>query len=103
MESPPPASLVYGYKTIPVRPGTAQGQDGGFDCHTGELTYDATLKGDRLVETVLHEASHMILYEGAADLNEPLEEQVVTLIGNGFTQLFKRNPELLVWILRQLG
>lgn len=50
--------------------------------------------------TVLHEILHAIVSTAEAPIEEEKEEWLVSMFGNGLTQVFRDNPEVINWILQ---
>ena len=51
---------------------------------------------DRVMNTIIHEVTHAILYNSAMDKSESVEEEwATTVIANGWSQVYRDNPELL--------
>jgi len=69
------------------------------------IVIDGTQSGLQLVNTLLHEVMHGIVYQygmkldGDADVRE---ETLVNVITNGMCQVYVDNPWLLPWMQRML-
>ncbi len=64
------------------------------------------LRGDQFnamfaVDTVLHEISHG-LYRAAGLDKKSSEENIVTAMATGWTQVFRDNPALLTWLYQMI-
>jgi len=68
-------------------------------CSPNDLTLeiDETLVPQRMLNTLIHEINHAI-YWSYSIAEEDKEERIVTLFANGWTQIFKDNPEVLTFI-----
>lgn len=60
-----------------------------------------SLKGSLLVDALLHELLHVIMYNTGCPVGN--EEKVVSATATGLTGLFADNPELHGWISTNLG
>lgn len=72
-----------------------------FDKKTIELAKNQD--EEELVDTFLHELAHAIFHEHNIDINNKLEEEIVTKLANGLTQFFKDNPKAIKWLLNKIG
>ena len=68
---------------------------------------DGNQKGGQLVNTLLHEIMHGIIFQyGLKDGLEPKgdvkEEQIVNATTNGLSAVFKDNPWLLPWMQKEI-
>lgn len=52
--------------------------------------------GSVAVDTAIHEVTHALLFAGG--VKDDLQEQVCIIIGNGFAQLFRDNPDFIRWL-----
>ena len=73
----------------------AQGQ---FFAKEGVIGYVATEKGVSHANTIIHECLHAILYQWNMDLEEKVEELVVSGLANGLTTIFVDNPKLMDYL-----
>lgn len=103
---PAPAHLDYAFKRVRLVPETGDLHEslGGMHLHRSviALAMDKHPSASELVDTVLHECAHLI-YEMAELEEGDTEERVVSVMGHGLTELFKRNPHLLDWLKEQLA
>lgn len=69
-----------------------------------EIQYDATQGPSELVNTILHEMLHGVVYMFDINFkNEKEEEHVVRKMANGIHTVLNDNPELLKWVLENTG
>ena len=73
----------------------AQGQ---FFAKEGVIGYVATEKGVSHANTIIHECLHAIIYQWNMDLEEKVEELVVSGLANGLTTIFVDNPKLMDYL-----
>jgi hypothetical protein len=67
---------------------------GIYDPNKHILCIDQNIKGEKLFNTLLHELFHIIIYNENIDVNQRGEEPIATAVGNGYTRIFKQNPNL---------
>jgi len=74
----------------------------------GQITYHKQLieitKGQNAsdyLDTVIHEVMHGIIEEYEVSMDRRREEKFVTQISNNLTDVLKKNPKLLEWIIEQ--
>lgn len=74
----------------------------------GQITYHKQLieitKGQNpsdYLDTVIHEVMHGIIEEYGVSMDRRREEKFVTQISNNLTDVLKKNPKLLEWIIKQ--
>lgn len=99
-----PKKLKIGYSTFKLVPRSSHWgkRNKAFgECAPDEakIQYDATQKRSELVNTILHEALHGIVY--MFDINfksQREEENVVRKLANGLHTVFRDNPAFLEWI-----
>lgn len=73
------------------------------DCAPEEakIQYDKTQNKLELVNTILHEALHGIVYMFDINFKSSRdEERVIRKIANGLQTVFKDNPQFLEWIVQ---
>ncbi len=63
---------------------------------------DSKLKGPDLVRVILHELLHAMWAFGEIKEADSGEEHSVSVLSNQMTELFCRNPHLLIWIAENL-
>lgn len=74
--------------------GTVSVQDGLIEIGTGQDDVER-------VNTLVHEIAHVFFRMAGMD-DHAEEEQIVTFVANGMTELFIRNPELIRFIQRSV-
>lgn len=74
----------------------------------GQITYDKKLieitegqTPQEYLDTVIHEVMHGIIEEYEVKMDRRKEEKFVTNISNHLTDVLKKNPKLLDWIVSQ--
>ena len=73
------------------------------DCipESAQIQYDASQKRAEIVNTIIHETLHGIVYMFDINFkNVKEEEKVVRKIANGLHTVFKDNPHFLEWIMQ---
>lgn len=73
------------------------------DCSPDEarIQYVSSQKKNELVNTILHECLHGIVYMFDINFkNQEAEEKVVRKMANGLHMVFKDNPNFLEWIMQ---
>ena len=78
-------------------------QQGSYSYRTNTIYLDEeNLEGAQGVDLVLHELGHAIVYQyRISEVKD--EEHTVNSMASGYTEIFKRNPLLLKWIIKELG
>jgi hypothetical protein len=74
------------------------------DClpEAARIQFDSSQRRNELVNTILHETLHGIVYMFDINFkNMKEEEKVVRKMANGLHTVFKDNPNFLEWILQQ--
>lgn len=67
------------------------------------IEFDQSQTPRELVDTLIHECLHLIVSEYEITFKTmKLEEQAVTKMANGITDLFTHNPNLLDWVKSNL-
>lgn len=67
----------------------------------GHIAYYSKQKRSEIVNTILHEMIHGVVYMFDINFrNLREEERVVRKIANGLHTVFKDNPEFLEWVLQ---
>lgn len=96
----PPKTLYLGYSEIKIKFTDLSDCYGQFDAETMTIEIsNSTRRGGDLVATLLHEINHAI-FRNMKGFNN--EEQIVSILANHYTELFKRNPKLLKWMREEL-
>jgi len=67
---------------------------GMYDPNIHVLYIDQNLKDERLFNTIMHELFHIIIYNEKIDVNKKGEEPIAQAVGDGYTRIFKQNPNL---------
>ena len=67
---------------------------GLYDPNKQMLYFDQNMKNERLFNTILHELFHVICYNENIDVNQRGEEPIAQTVGDGYTRIFKQNPNL---------
>ena len=67
---------------------------GLYDPNKQMLYFDQNMKNERLFNTILHELFHVICYNENIDVNQRGEEPIAKAVGDGYTRIFKQNPNL---------
>ena len=72
---------------------TQEGADGHVDFESMTICVNVEAKESEILNTLLHELSHVIWREWNLP-SRPREERAVTAFGYGWAALFTQNPEL---------
>ena len=72
---------------------------GHSDAESQEIVLRANLRGMQALDTVIHEVTHAV----SAITGVELSELQTHTIGYAWAQIFRRNPELLVFIAERLA
>ena len=67
---------------------------GLYDPNKQTLYFDQNIKGERLFNTLIHELFHIIIFNDGIDVNKRGEEPIAQAVGDGYTRVFKQNPNL---------
>lgn len=87
--------LKIGYQTYSFQAHTElDGVSGDCDCDAAIIRYDATEKGLRHANTLLHECLHALWDQMVEGFDEETEERIVAALANGLTMLLVDNPEI---------
>ncbi len=87
--------ILYGRKKIKVIYKSLDKLDGYFETNKQLLVIDKTLKGINLLNTIIHEFFHIIMFYEKINVNDRGEEPVAIAVGDGYTKIFKQNPKIL--------
>lgn len=104
----PPKQVKIGYLDVPLNPKTDRWYkknqcDGWFNTTLPEIAYWRSLPQDELVNTILHEILHGVVYVFDVKFESGrAEEAAVRKIANGLVTLLKDNPALLEWLKKSL-
>ena len=77
---------------------SANDAHGQFFAKEGIIGYTVEEKGVSHANTIIHECLHGIIYQWNMDLEEKVEELVVSGLANGLTTIFVDNPELVDYL-----
>ena len=76
-------------------------QQGSYSYRTNTIYLDEErIEGAAGIDLVLHELGHAIFYQYKMQADE---EHIVNSMATGYTEIFKRNPLLLQWVMKELG
>lgn len=89
--------ILYGRKKIKVHFRPLKDLDGYFETEKNIIVLDSRIKRKRLFNTIIHEIFHLIAHHSKIKFKSMSEEPMAIEIGNGFTKIFKQNPNL--WTL----
>ena len=97
-----PASVRIAYLTCPVKPMAADGPElsGRFDEDTGVIEIASGHSDPLLVDALLHEMVHAMLYLGNAGLEPDTEERVVRVLTTQLLSAMRDNSELFVAMMQ---
>lgn len=87
-------TILYGRRKIKVIFKPLKHLDGYFETNKHLLVIDKNLRGLNLFNTIIHEFFHMIMFYEKINVNDRGEEPVAIAVGDGFTKIFKQNPNL---------
>lgn len=97
-----PAWLWIGYRKFQVLTrNNLPNVYGSMNSSKRLIQIEAGQNADDEVNTLLHEVLH-VMVEDSTLVSESYEEQIVTVLANDLTELFIRNPDLLLWIQERL-
>ena len=104
-----PKRVQLGHNTIQLKTiesGVALdiGDQQGSYSYRANIIYldEERLEGSQGVELLLHEIGHAIFYQYNLEKTKE-EESIVNAMSQGYTEILKRNPLLLKWIIQELG
>lgn len=101
-----PKKIKIGYSEFKIIPrsnewGKRNKAFGDCSPEQAKIQYDVTQKRTELVNTILHETLHGIVYMFDINFkNSREEEKVIRKIANGLQTVFKDNPQFLEWIIQ---
>ena len=101
METPEKIKIGYrDYKLEEWKQTVASANDahGQFFAKEGIIGYTVEEKGVSHANTIIHECLHAIIYQWNMDLEEKVEELVVSGLANGLTTIFVDNPKLMDYL-----
>ena len=75
---------------------------GDFSYINSRIRIEKNLKGQSLVDTLLHEIGHGIFAVYQLKGNKDSEERTVSVMATGYTQVFRDNEWLLPWMKKNL-
>ncbi len=67
---------------------------GLYDPNKQTLYLDQNMKDERFFNTIIHELFHVICFNENIDVNQRGEEPIAQAVGDGYTRIFKQNPNL---------
>ena len=105
METPEKIKIGYrDYKLEEWKQTVASANDahGQFFAKEGIIGYTVEEKGVSHANTIIHECLHAIIYQWNMDLEEKVEELVVSGLANGLTTIFVDNPELMDYLKNKI-
>jgi hypothetical protein len=103
----PPRLVQLGYRSIDITPAEYDWElknkkcHGQFDRVKKEIIYSARHNDvpNELLNTIFHELLHAVMnLAGSEHINDVHEEQIVTMVANGLTELCIRNPDFVEWV-----
>jgi len=92
--NPDLSSVKYRRRKIQVIYKNLKDCYGMYDPNKHILYIDQNIKGERLFNTLMHELFHIIIYNENIDVNKRGEEPIAQTVGDGYTRIFKQNPNL---------
>ena len=104
----PPGRIKVGYRDYDLHSmdhGRAVDDQKFGSCsnNTGHIWIDLALDAHNVASTMLHELSHAIWSVwGRGDGERIDQEQAALLFGNGFATVFRDNPALVEWLMKNL-
>ena len=101
MDTPDKIKIGYrNYKMEEWKQTVASANDahGQFFAKEGVIGYTVEEKGVSHANTIIHECLHAIIYQWNMDLEEKVEELVVSGLANGLTTIFVDNPKLMDYL-----
>jgi len=98
-----PESIKVGYRDYKLEEwkqtvASANDAHGQFFAKEGVIGYTVEEKGVSHANTIIHECLHAIIYQWNMDLEEKIEELVVSGLANGLTTIFVDNPKLMDYL-----
>ena len=75
---------------------------GDFDYLKARIRVEEDLKGQLLVDTILHELFHAFWQIGKLKDKKEEEERVVSVMATIMTQVLRDNPNLITWLQKNL-
>lgn len=101
-----PASVSVGYQEIKILAVDFLDGTGVYLGDSSEIRIKDGAEPIERVNTMLHELLHAVFnvygLRAAIKNDEDTEEHLVNALGNGLTEIFLRNKDLLKWIQAQL-
>ena len=86
--------IKYGKRKIKVSYKHLENSYGEYDPNKHILYLDQNVKGETLFNTIMHELFHIIIANAGIDVNQRGEEPIAQAVGDGYTRIFKQNPNL---------
>lgn len=98
-----PDSLELGYTEFRVVCNPTMTADGHMSMRKKLIALDAEMTPVEKVNTIFHEVIHASCDMGHLELKEEEEERVAMVVGNAITEVLRRNPELLNYVMESLS
>lgn len=101
-----PKRIKVGYSTFKLIPrshhwGVRNKAFGTCHPEEGKICFDSTLKKAEVVNTIIHEMLHAVVYMFDINFKSTREEErVVRKMANGLQLVFSENPQFLEWVLQ---
>lgn len=101
-----PKQIKIGYSTFRLLPrskhwGIRQKACGMCEPEQAKISFVSSLKDSEVVNTIIHEMLHGVVYMFDIDFaNQKEEERVVRKMANGLHTVFQDNPKFLEWVLQ---
>lgn len=102
-----PETICIGYQDIEViKTDFPDGEQGVYISDKSQIRIQRGLSPRERLNTILHECLHAIFsVYGLKPMvkDDAEEERLVDALGNGLTEVFSRNPELVKWVSHYAG
>lgn len=104
----PPEKIKVGYRDFDVyvadhAEAINEQKFGACSSNTGHIWIDLALDAHNVASTMLHELGHAIWNVwGRGDGETITQEQAALLFSNGFATIFRDNPKLVEWLIKNL-
>ena len=86
--------IKYGRRKVKIIYKDLKDCYGLYDPNKQTLSLDQNMKGERFFNTMIHELFHVICFNENIDVNQRGEEPIAGAVGDGYTRIFKQNPNL---------
>ena len=94
--------IKYGRRKVKIIYKDLKDCYGLYNPNTQTLSLDQNMKGEFLFNTIIHELFHVICYNDGIDVNQRGEEPIAQAVGDGYTKIFKQNPNLWDMLQKEL-